>query len=84
MNLPLTKFAQMMGEDCVRYALSNHDGWAYEQALRYLETGEEGPDMQPYIAFWHAETDDWPTPSLGSIRCFEEIEAGRFDPASRA
>lgn len=84
MNLPLTQYAQMMGEDCARYALQNRDGFAYEQALRYLKTGEEGPDLLPYIEFWNARTDDLPTPSHTSTLIFEEIEAGRYDPATRA
>lgn len=81
--LPLTKYATMMGEDCARYALQNRDGLAYEQALRYLKTAEIGPDLAPYVEFWNARTDELPAPSRVSELIFEEIEAGRYDPANR-
>ena len=73
-----------MANDLIRMTTNNQDGWAYEQALRYQKTKKIGPDLVPYIDFWEGLRDDLPAVSLGSMKCFEEIEAGHFDPANRA
>jgi hypothetical protein len=80
----MTKMEKQMADDLVRTTYNAADGWAYEQALRFRRTGEIGPDLIAYIDFWEGLRDDLPVVSLGSLLCFEKIETGYFDPASRA
>ena len=75
---------ELMAANLILTTANFQDGWAYEQALRYQRTGEIGPDLRPYVEWWHSERDDLPAVSLGSMNCWYDIEDGLFDPSRRA
>lgn len=60
-------------DDLISVTTSNQDGWALADAYEYERSGNVNSDLQPYLDWWYGDRDDLPTPSLGSLKYFEEL-----------